>query len=193
MAAIARPVVFADLFAKTKARSAILVVSFAVLTALLGQVKIGLGFTPVPITGQTIGALLAGAVLGTRMGALSQALYVLSGLVFPVYAGSEKGWHHLSGATGGYLIGMVVAAALVGMLAQRAQDRSFITSVPAMLFGSAVIYAIGVPYLAAVDHISVQRAVDLGVTPFVIGDTIKAILAGALLPIVWHYATKETS
>lgn len=194
MVAIARPVVFSDVFPKIKARNYVLVIGFAALTALLAQVKIDLGFTPIPITGQTLGALLAGAALGMRLGALSQALYVGLGLFLPIYAGDKElssGLDVVTGHTGGYLIGLILAAAVVGKLAERSQDRSFITSIPAMITGSAIVYVIGATYFAAVDHISVQKAIELGVTPFLIGDTFKSLIAGALLPVTWHFINKD--
>ena len=196
MVAIARPVVFSDVLPKIKARSYVLVLGFAALTALLAQFSVTLSFSPVPITGQTLAVLLAGAVLGMRLGALSQALYVGAGLFLPIYAGNGElasGWDVLSGATGGYLIGMIVAAGVVGKLAERSQDRSFITSIPAMITGSVIIYVIGATYFSIVDDVSVQTAIEKGVTPFLIGDTVKALLAGALLPLSWHFLNKSNT
>lgn len=194
MVAVARPVVFSDVLPKIKARSYVLVVGFAALTALLAQISIHLDFTPVPITGQTLGALLAGAALGMRLGALSQLLYVVAGLFLPVYAGNGEfasGWDVLSGATGGYLVGMILAAAVVGKLAERSQDRSFITSIPAMITGSVIVYAVGATYFSIVDNISIQTAIEKGVAPFLIGDALKSVLAGALLPATWHFIKKN--
>lgn len=187
MSIAARPVVFSDTLrmSNVKARSAVLVVGFALFTALAAQVQFHLSWTPVPITGQTFAVLLAGAILGARLGALSQMLYVVAGFFLPFYAGGESGWTYATGSTAGYLVGMVVAAYLVGLLAERNQDRSFLTSVPAMLFGSAVVYAIGVPWLAHVAHLSAQDAIAKGVAPFIIGDALKSVAAGAVLPVAW--------
>jgi biotin transport system substrate-specific component len=187
------------------ARDGALVAGFAVLTALFAQIKIDLGFTPVPITGQTFAVLLAGAALGWRRGALSQALYWVAGIFMPVawYAGDKSGasihagWKLATGSTAGYLAGFVLAAALVGYLAERKQDRDFVTSVPAMLAGTAVIYACGVLWLAHWLNIPVSptgdgepNAISLGLTPFLVGDTLKLLLAGALTPLAWHSAER---
>lgn len=162
-----------------------LVVSFALLTALAAQVRIALPFTPVPITGQTVAVLLSGAVLGRVAGAASQGLYLLLGLVFPFYAGGASGWSYASGATGGFLVGFIVAAWVVGVLAERHQDRTIVTAIPAFLTGSIVIYLFGIPWLANVAGVPWTRAVELGLAPFVLGDLAKAVLAGAMLPAAW--------
>ena len=162
-----------------------LVVSFALLTALAAQVRIPLPFTPIPITGQTFAVLVSGAVLGRAAGAASQGVYLLLGLVFPFYAGGASGWSYATGATGGFLIGFIAAAWIVGALAERHQDRTIATAIPAFLTGSVVIYLLGVPWLANVAGVSWTRAVELGLAPFVAGDLVKAVLAGAMLPTVW--------
>jgi biotin transport system substrate-specific component len=193
MSTLASPVVLADAlpFQRVRARSAVLVVGFALLTALGAQLRLHLGWTPVPITGQTFAAVLAGGVLGARLGALSQLTYMAFGLVLPFYAGGTHGWEVLTGATGGYIVGMVLSAYLVGLLAERKEDRSFLTAVPAMLFGSAIVYVVGVPWLAMVADFSAQDAIAKGLAPFVIGDAAKALLAGALLPTAWRVARPE--
>ncbi|NNC93031.1 MAG: biotin transporter BioY [Acidimicrobiia bacterium] len=167
-----------------------LVVSFTLLTAAAAQFRISLPFTPVPITGQTFAVLLAGGVLGSRAGAASQALYWLSGLAFPFYAGGGQGWEVATGATGGYLAGFIVAAWVVGSLAERGQDRTVATAVPAFLAGTVIIYLFGVPWLAQELNVSWQRAVELGAVPFVIGDLVKVALAGLLLPGAWRLTAR---
>lgn len=162
-----------------------LVVSFALLTALAAQVRIPLPFTPVPITGQTFAVLLSGAALGRVAGAASQGLYLLMGLAFPFYAGGASGWSYATGATGGFLVGFVAAAWVIGTLAERDQDRTIVTSIPAFLTGNVVIYLFGIPWLASVAGVSLTRAVELGFAPFVVGDLAKVVLAGAMLPMAW--------
>jgi biotin transport system substrate-specific component len=138
-------------FPQRRVVTASLVAGGALLTALAAQIEIPLWFTPVPITGQTFAVLLVGAALGWRAGAASQLLYVALGAAgLPFYSGGDGGWEVVTGATGGYLLGFVAAAALVGLLAERRQDRLVLTAVPAFLAGNAVIYLIGVPCLAAV-------------------------------------------
>lgn len=166
-----------------------LVVGFALLTAAAAQVRITLPFTPVPVTGQTFAVLLAGASLGATAGSASQLLYVLMGAVgLPFYSGGESGWEVVQGTTGGYLVGFIVAAWVVGYLAERRQDRTVASAVPAFLTGSVVIYLFGVPWLANVLDIGWTEAAGLGLTPFVIGDLVKAALAGTLLPVGWKLA-----
>lgn len=181
----ARPVL-ADLVPGALARDAALVVAGALLTAVAAQFEIMLGFTPVPISGQTFAVLLAGAALGPGRGALSQGLYVLLGAVgLPFYSGGEAGWTHLWGATGGYLVGFAVAAGLVGMLAQRGFDRGPLRTVVAMTLGNAAIYLFGVPWLAVVADLSASEAIANGMLPFVPGDAVKMALAAGLLPGAW--------
>ncbi|MCC6338631.1 MAG: biotin transporter BioY [Acidimicrobiia bacterium] len=173
---------------RTRWRTALGVVGFALLTAVAAQIRFHLPFTPVPVTGQTFAVLLTGAALGMRAGAASQALYLALGLIgLPVYTDFEGGWHAATGSTGGYLVGFVVAAAVVGALAERRQDRSFLTSVPAMLTGTAIIYTLGALWLAHHLDVSLSKAVELGVSPFLIGDAVKLVAAGLLLPVAWRF------
>jgi biotin transport system substrate-specific component len=173
---------------RTRTVTAVLVVGFALLTALMAQVVIPLWFTPVPITGQTFSVLLAGATLGWRAGAASMALYVALGAVgLPFYAEAEGGWQAATGTTGGYLLGFVVAAALVGHLAERQQDRTVVTAIPAFLAGT-VVYLFGVPWLANELNVGATRAMELGMVPFVVGDLAKVVLAGVALPAAWRMA-----
>lgn len=168
-----------------KVTTAALVVSFALLTAVAAQIRFPLPFTPVPVTGQTFAVLLSGAALGSTAGAASQTLYLLMGLGLPFYAGGASGWTYATGATGGFLIGFIAAAWVVGYLAERRQDRNVATAVPAFLAGTVTIYLLGVPWLANVLNVSWGRAVELGAAPFVLGDLAKVALAGALLPAAW--------
>jgi biotin transport system substrate-specific component len=176
-------------FPRHRIVTVVLVTGFAVLTAAAAQMRIPLPFTPVPITGQTFAVLLSGAVLGGTAGAASQALYLLFGLFLPFYAGGASGWETLSGATGGFLVGFVAAAWIVGKFAEHAQDRSLLTAVPAFLTGTLVIYLFGVPWLAHYLVIGWPEAVGLGATPFVLGDLAKAAVAGVLLPAAWRLTT----
>ena len=176
---------------QTIVRNATLVVGFALFTAICAQIRIPLGFTPVPITGQTFAVLLAGAALGTKLGALSQVTYWLAGLIgFPFYSNAASGWSVGTGATMGYMIGFILAAAAVGHLAELKHDRKFITSLPAMLLGSAIIYICGATWLAHSLNIAVatgdENAISLGVAPFLIGDLIKVLLAAASTSTIWQ-------
>lgn len=166
--------------------SVVLVVAAAALTALAAQWRIYLPFTPVPITGQTFAVLLTGAALGWKLGAAGQMLYVVVGaLGAPVFTDGSGGIEVLTGATGGYIIGFVFAAALVGWMAEHRQDRTFATMFTAFILGSAVIYVFGVAGLMITAEMSLTTAVEVGVVPFLLGDLIKAAAAGLLLPGAW--------
>ncbi len=172
---------------RNRVATAALVVGFALLTWVSAQFVIPLPFTPVPITGQTFAVLLSGAVLGWRAGAGSQVLYVGFGAAgLPVYAEGRGGWETFTGATFGYLVGFVVAAAAVGYLAERKQDRRASTAWPAFLTGSAIIYIFGVSWLMYSLGMTFEEAMVAGFVPFVVGDLLKAGLAGALLPVAWR-------
>jgi biotin transport system substrate-specific component len=179
-------VISARVLPQTRNVTAVLVVGFALFTALMAQIEFPLWFTPVPITGQTFAVLLAGAALGWRAGLASQALYVGLGAVgLPFYSGGDGGWNVVTGATGGYLVGFIAAAALIGYLAEREQDRSIPTAIPAFLAGSAVIYLFGVTWLAHSLGVGAIEAMELGMVPFIIGDLVKVALAGVALPAAW--------
>jgi biotin transport system substrate-specific component len=167
--------------------SVLLVVGAAGLTALAAQWEIHLAFTPVPITGQTFAVLLTGAALGSRLGAAGQTLYVAAGAAgLPVYAGGAAGWDQAQAVgTTGYLIGFIVAAGLVGYMAERRQDRTFPTMFTAFILGSFVIYGFGVTGLMVTFGMSLEEAIVAGVVPFLLGDLIKAACAGLLLPGAW--------
>lgn len=183
-----------DLLERSRVRDAMAIVGFALFTALAAQITIPLSFTPVPITGQTFAVLLTGGVLGSRRGALSMLLYVVLGAIgLPFYADGAGGWTAATGATAGYLVGFVVAAFVVGLMAERGQDRTLATSLPAFLAGSLIVYAfgagwlaydLGLPLTAGADEPS---AISLGVAPFLVGDVLKALLAGTLLSATWRF------
>lgn len=159
------------------------------LVAGLAQISIPLPFTPVPITGQTLGVLLVGASLGPSLGALSMGLYLAQGaLGLPFFAGGSSGVSvlGLASATGGYLWGFVAAAVVVGYLSRHGWDRSIRSAIGAMFLGEVVLYLVGIPWLAAAIDVPLGRALELGLAPFVIGDTIKVLLAAGLLPAGWR-------
>jgi biotin transport system substrate-specific component len=156
--------------------------------ALSAQVSIPLPHTPVPLTGQTFAVLLVGGAYGATRASATLAGYLLvGGLGYGVFASHGSGWDVLrfSSATGGYLVGMLVAAALVGWLADRGWDRRAARSLPAMLLGNVVIYAFGATWLAHAFHLTAGQAWDAGVKDFLVGDAIKILLAAGLLPAAW--------
>ena len=168
------------------------------LIAGLAQISFSLPFTPVPITGQTLGVLLVGAAYGPGLGAATILLYLVWAVVgLPVLAPVD-GVHdtgldvlRLTAATGGYLWGFVLAAALTGWLARRGWDRSFRSSIGAMLLGSIVIYAVALPWLHHVLASStVEETLQAGLYPFIIGDTLKLLAAAGVLPAAWALMKK---
>jgi biotin transport system substrate-specific component len=184
----------ADLLPETLALDAALVVGAACFVGLLAQFSIHLGFTPVPITGQTMGVLLAGSALGWRRGGIAMALYVLAGLVgIPWYAQHAHGWSVLSGASGGYLVGFILAGLLCGWLADRGNDRKIMSSAGSMVVGNIVIYICGAAWLAHSLHLTIAQTMAEGVTPFYIGDLIKLVLASMLLPGAWYLVGRSRS
>jgi biotin transport system substrate-specific component len=157
------------------------------LVTLAAQVRIPLPFTPVPITGQTFAVVLVGAGLGALRGMISLLLYVAIGLAgAPVFSGWDHGLAVLTGATGGYLMGFIVAAAITGLLAERGWDRHLRSSIGAMLTGNVIIYLFGLPWLAAVANTGLTKTLELGLYPFVPGDLIKLYLAAIALPGAWR-------
>jgi len=167
---------------------AVLVALGVGLLALSAQVVINLPWTPVPVTGQTFGALLVGGAYGARRGFVTMAAYlVVGGLGFAVFAGNTSGWDVLkfSSATGGYLVGMLVAAGFVGWMADRGWDRNPWRSLPTMVLGNVIIYAFGFAWLQHALGTSASQTWHLGVQPFLWGDAIKILLAAGLLPAAW--------
>ncbi len=176
--------VLADAVSSSRTADVVLVTSGAALVGLLAQVTIHLGFTPVPITGQTLGVLLVGSALGWRRASLSMALYVVAGV-----AGVPWFADHTSGvpmATFGYLVGFVAASAALGWLASRGADRTVARAAVSMVLGEVVIFAIAVPWLAVSLHVGLASAISLGLTPFITGEVIKAAIAGVALPTTWR-------
>ncbi len=178
-----RPLVLGDLLPGALVRDAALVLGGAALVGLAAQVSIPLPGTPVPLTGQTFAVLLVGAALGWRRALPSMALYLLVGaLGLPWFAEHSSG----TGAPSlGYVIGFLLAASVVGALAARGGDRTPLRTVLTMALGTLLIYAVGVPYLAASLDVSAVRAFELGVRPFLAGDAVKVLLAAGLLPAAW--------
>jgi biotin transport system substrate-specific component len=148
------------------------------LVAALSRLSFPLPFSPVPLTGQTLGVLLVGAALGSRRGFLSLMTYLAAGASgLPVFAmgGAGPGW--LMGPTGGYLMSFPMAAALVGFLVEKGWGRNFLTALSAMILASLVIYLVGAGWLAAF----VPDPVKAGVLPFIPGDAVKIVLAASLV------------
>lgn len=168
---------------------AALVIAGTALVAALAQVAIPLW--PVPVTGQTLAVLLVGASLGAARGAASLSLYALLGAIgLPIYSDASSGWAVLAGPTGGYIIGFIVSAAIVGWAAERRWDRGWLKAAVTFLGGSLVVFAIGLPWLSyslggfGLPN-DLQATLVAGFYPFIIGGVIKAAIAAAVLPAIW--------
>ena len=170
-----------------RARHVALILAGTLLIALCARVEILVPGIPVPFTGQTFGVLLAAGALGFKRGLAASALYLLLGTIgIPVFAGGASGSAWLLGATGGYLVGFVIASAIVGRLAELGWDRNVFGAVGAMVVGSLAIYAIGVPWLAvSAFGGDLQQGVAKGMVPFLIWDGVKLALAAVAFPAAW--------
>ena len=177
---------------RTLLRDVLLVVGFSAVIALSARIAVFLPFTPVPITAQTLAVLLTGAALGSKRGALALLAYIAEGLAgLPVFSAGRSGLPILLGPSGGYIWGFLIAAFVVGYLAERGWDRKVWTTALAMLIGTVIIYLVGVPQLAFVlsptsgAALGFDKALTLGVLPFLPGDAIKLLIAAGVLPSAW--------
>jgi biotin transport system substrate-specific component len=171
-----------------------LILSFSLLMALSAQFVIPLPWTPVPITGQTFVVLLAGAVLGSRLGALAMIAYLIEGASgLPFFRAGGGGLPYLiASPTTGYLLSYPLAAYTVGLLAERGWDRRFVTAAAAMTIGSGLILAGGWAWLTLWFK-TAGEALRAGVLPFLLGDAIKIALAAGALPACWALLRRKAS
>lgn len=198
MSAVAPPaprLVLVDrIFPRTWVLDIVLVAAGAALTAVLAQVIVPM--YPVPITGQTLAVLLVGATLGWARGAASLGLYLALGLVgLPVFAPQDDGSHltgmvALAAPSFGYIIGFVFAAAAIGWLSERTWDRHVLKALATFVGGSVIVFAFGLPWLAAVTGGTLVQVLEWGLLPFIPGGIIKALIAAALLPLAWWGANR---
>lgn len=167
-----------------------LIIFGSLFVAVSSQVAFYLPFTPVPVTGQTFAVLLIGAVLGSRRGGLSLALYVLEGMLgLPVFAGGTGGMAVLFGPTAGYLIGFIPAAILIGSLSEKGFDRNWIPMFFALFLGLVVIYLFGV--IRLLSFVGYEKVFLFGVAPFLVGDVLKTGMAMILIPSGWKLLNKS--
>ncbi|NND92178.1 MAG: biotin transporter BioY [Granulosicoccus sp.] len=167
-------------------RNALAIIAGSVLLTL--SAKASIPFYPVPLTFQTMVVLALGMVLGPRLGAAAVIAYLAQGaLGIPVFAGTPEkgiGLAYMMGTTGGYLVGFVIAAFVTGLLAERHWDRSFMTTVAAMVIGNAIIYLCGLAWLGSLIGWD-KPVLALGMTPFLLGDLAKILMVAAILPTLW--------
>jgi biotin transport system substrate-specific component len=178
-----QPRVLADVVPHTWVRQLVLVVGGAAFVGLAAQVAIPLPFTPVPLTLQTFAVLLTGAALGSMRGVLAMSLYAVAGVVgVPWFAQGSSGF---AAPSFGYILGFIVAAFIVGRIAEGGATRTPVRTAGLMVVGNLVIYAIGVTWLKFALGVDFGTAIALGATPFLIGDAIKIAAAAGLLPLAW--------
>lgn len=175
----------------TTLNKALFVASGTAFIALLAQIALPIPGSPIPVTGQTLGVLLVGAGYGSTLGLSTLVTYLLIGIAgAPVFAKGGSGLAHLTGPTGGYLIGMLVASLLVGALAGRKWDQKLRSALPTMLLGDIVIFSFGLYWLHAYTHQSWSWTISAGFTPFIIGEVLKIAIAGTSLPLVWRFVQR---
>jgi biotin transport system substrate-specific component len=175
----------------TALTQALFVVGGIGFIAAMAQIAIPVPGSPVPVTGQTLAVLLVGTTYGARLGVTTFATYLLAGIAgAPIFAPSATSPSHgidrLLGATGGYLVGMLVASAVLGYLADRKADQQFKTSFPALLFGNAIIFTFGLLWLQASLDLTWEKTFSLGLTPFILGEALKIAIVATSLPLIWR-------
>jgi biotin transport system substrate-specific component len=181
---MARPL-YAEITRPADARSAwasdvLLIAGFSLVIGLCAQIAIPLPFTPVPVTLQTLAVLVAAGLLGSARAAAAVLAYIGEGFAgLPVFSGGRAGVAHLLGPTGGYLVGFVIAAFLVGLLVERGAARSWLATLSALVAGTVLVYVPGVLWLGA--FTGMGKAFSLGVTPFLIGDALKIIVGCGII------------
>ena len=177
----------------TRARHLALILIGTALIALSARVYIIIPGNPVPLTGQTFGVLLSAGALGYRRGLAATLLYVLLGVIgLPIFAEGKHGLTILLGATGGYLVGFVLASAIVGRLAELGWDRNIFGGLGAMLLGSVAIYIVGVPWLAFTAFGGdLSEGVAKGLVPYVLWDGVKLLLAAVAFPAAWWFVGRR--
>jgi len=171
---------------------AALVAGGTIFLALLAQIALPIPGSPVPVTGQTLGVLLIGTTYGASLGLATFATYLLAGILgAPVFAGASFGIEKITGATGGYLVGMLVSTYLLGLLANRRMDQRFLTSFPSMIIGTLTTFAFGLLWLAHFTGKNWAWTINAGLTPFIIGEALKVIIAGTSMPLLWRFVNAK--
>lgn len=169
------------------------IVGGTLFIAALAQIAIPVPGSPVPVTGQTLAVYLIGTTYGARLGFATFGTYLLAGIAgAPVFApAATQGLARLTGATGGYLIGMLVATLILGALADRKADQKFQTSFPALILGSVIVFAFGLIWLNVSLNLTWAQTISAGLTPFIFGEVIKIAITATSLPLIWRRISKK--
>ncbi len=178
----------------TALSNAVFLASGVLGLAALAQIAIPIPGSPVPVTGQTLGVLILGTTYGSTLGVATFATYILVGLAgAPVFANSGSGLDRLFGATGGYLVGMLVATFVLGQLARFRFDQKFSTALPSMLIGTVTTFSFGLIWLHQYTGQSWYWTINAGLTPFIVGEALKIAIAGTSLPAIWRVVNRKNS
>ena len=171
------------------------IVGGTLFIAALAQIAIPVPGSPVPVTGQTLAVYLIGTTYGARLGFATFATYLSAGIAgAPIFApAATQGIARLTGATGGYLIGMLIAVLVLGALADRKADQKFKTSFPALIFGSVIVFAFGLIWLNVSLNLTWAQTISAGLTPFIFGEVIKIAITATSLPLIWRKISKKLS
>jgi len=176
----------------TAATQVALVIGGTAFLALMAQIAVPVPGSPVPVTGQTLGALLLGIAYGASLGFTTFASYLIVGFLgAPVFASGAHGLSRITGATGGYLVGMLLASLLTGYLAGRKWDQKVLTVIPTMILGDLVIFGAGLYWLHHSIHATWATTFKLGLTPFILGEVIKIAIASTAMPTLWRFVPKR--
>jgi biotin transport system substrate-specific component len=170
---------------------ALFIVGGVAFISALAQVSVPVPGSPVPVTGQTLAALLVGTTYGARLAVTTFATYILAGIAgAPIFAPSATSANHgierVMSATGGYLFGMLAASLLLGYLADRKADQKFATSFPALILGEITIFGFGLLWLKNSLDLSWSATISAGLTPFILGEILKIAIVGTSLPLIWR-------
>lgn len=170
--------------------NAVAVIGGSIFIALSAQISFFIPLNPVPITGQTFAVLLIGALFGAKLGSAAVLLYLAEGAAgLPVFSAGGATTAHLFGPSGGYLVGFIGAAWIVGSLADRGWTGHPVTTAVAMVLGAAVYFAVGAAWLSM--FVGAENAIVVGVLPFLLGDSLKIVLAAVILPLATRYAIRR--
>ena len=175
----------------TAVTHALFIVGGVGFISAMAQVSVPVPGSPVPVTGQTLAALLVGTTYGARLAVSTFATYLIAGIAgAPIFAPSATSPNHgidrVMSATGGYLVGMLVASLVLGYLADRKADQKFATSFPALLLGEVIIFGIGLTWLQRTLDLSWSATLAAGFTPFIFGEILKIAIVGTTLPLIWR-------
>lgn len=175
---------------------ALFVVGGVLFLSALAQISIPVPGSPVPVTGQTLGVFLIATTYGARLATGTFATYLLAAIAgAPLFAPSATlpnyGWARITSATGGYLIGMLVATAVIGFLAERKADQKFRTSFPMLILGSVIIFAFGLTWLHYSLDMTWSATIAAGLTPFIFGEALKIAITATSLPLIWKRISRR--